>query len=89
MEFAPDEKVQSIPELTQELFEHVLYDEEPMFVSDEATIWDVSMAAPDELLRRCSEYYATSVTLEDLNQPLWKLLTRLSAARRGGDTRTA
>jgi hypothetical protein len=89
MEFAPDERVQSIPELTQEFFEHVLYDEEPMFVSDEATIWDVSMAAPDELLRRCSEYYGTSVTLEDFKQPLWRLLIRLSAARMGGDTRTA
>ena len=34
--------MQKIPELTQEFFEHVLYDEEPLFISDEATIWDVS-----------------------------------------------
>jgi len=46
----------------------VLYDEEPSaFVSDEATIWDVSMApTPDELLVRCSTYYGRPVSLEDL-----------------------
>jgi hypothetical protein len=82
MEFGSDERVQRIPELAQEFFEHVLYDEEPLFVSDEATIWDVSMAAPEELRRRCSEYYGTSVSLDDLKQPLWKLLPQLSARRK-------
>ena len=77
MEFGSTEKVDKIPDLLQAFFEHVLYDEEPIFVSDEATIWDVSMAAPEDLLRRCSEYYGTSVSLEDLRQPLWKLLQQL------------
>ena len=42
MEFSPDEKMRKIPELAREFFEQVLSDEyEPLFVGDEATIWDV------------------------------------------------
>jgi hypothetical protein len=82
MEFTSDVEIGKIPELVQELFQHVLRDEEPLFVGDEATIWDVSMGAPEELLGRCSEYYGTSVSLEDLKQPLWKLLPQLSAKRK-------
>jgi hypothetical protein len=82
MEFSPDTEIRKIPELAQEFFEGVLGGEyEWLFLSDEATIWDVSMAAPEELLRRCSEYYGTAVSLDDLKQPLWKLLPQLSARR--------
>ncbi len=83
MEFSSDDRMQQIPALAHEFFEHVLADEyEPVFVGDEATVWDVSMAAPEELVRRCSEYYRTSVSLDDLKQPLWKLLPQLSAKRK-------
>lgn len=87
MEFSSDDKMQQIAALAHEFFEHVLSDEyEPVFVGDEATIWDVSMAAPEELVRRCSEYYGTSVSLDDLKQPLWKLLPQLSARRKGSES---
>ncbi len=83
MEFSPDEKMRKIPELAREFFEQVLSDEyEPLFVGDEATIWDVSTDTPEELLKRCSEYYRTSVSREDLNQPLWKLIPELSRRRK-------
>jgi hypothetical protein len=82
-EFSSDEEMLKIPELSQEFFEHVLYDEEPFFVGDEATIWDVSMATPEEIMKRCSEYYGIPVSMDDLKQPLWKLLPQLSAVRRG------
>ena len=72
MEFSSDVETRKIPALVEAFFEHVLFDEEPIFVSDEATIWDVSMAAPEELLRRCSEYYKKPVSMEDLGQPLWE-----------------
>ena len=81
MEFSSDVEMGKIPEFARELFEHVLYDEEPLFVSDEATIWDVSMAAPEEITKRCSEYYGIPVSIDDLKQPLWKLLPQLDAAR--------
>ncbi len=68
-------------ELFEELFEHVLSDEEPLFVSDEATIYDVSSAPPEELLKRLSEYYGAFVSLQDLKQPLWQLLLLLRPGR--------
>jgi hypothetical protein len=81
MEFASDNEMQKIPRLTQEFFEHVLYDEEPLFISDEATIWDVSVNTAEELIRRCSEYYQKPVSAADLRQPLWKLIRQLNEGR--------
>lgn len=81
MEFSSDREIQKIRELTREFFEHVLFDEEPVFVGDEATIWDVSMATPEDLIKRCSEYYQTPVSQRDLSQPLWKLIRHLDGRR--------
>lgn len=81
--FSPDDKVRAIRPLTEALFRHVLYDEKPIFISDEATMLDVSMADPGELQRRCSSYYGTAVTLDDLRKPLWRLLPELEQSRRG------
>lgn len=76
--FSSDVEMQKIPELTQEFLEHVLYDEEPLFISDEATIWDVSMMTAEELISRISRYYKKTVSLPDLAQPLWKLIRQLN-----------
>jgi hypothetical protein len=81
MEFSPDVQVRKHAKLFDELFEHVLCEEEPLLGSDEATIYDVSMASPEELLRRLSDYYEHSVSLEDLRQPLWLLRLRLRPDR--------
>jgi hypothetical protein len=82
VEFARDDETKKIPDLVKELFEHVLYDEDPNFwISDEATIWEVSMAAPQDLLLRVNKYYGMPVTIEGLKQPLWKLLPQLKARR--------
>jgi len=86
MEFSPAVEIGKISGLVQEFIQHVLYDEEPFFISDEATIWDVSTSTQQELLKRCSDYYGTSVSLEDLNQPLWKLLLLLRQRRAGLET---
>jgi len=76
--FSSDLEMKKIPELTREFFEHVLYDEEPLFVSDEATIWDVSMSTTQELISRCRKYYKKTVSVADLGQPLWKLIRQLN-----------
>jgi hypothetical protein len=76
--FSSDSEMQKIPELTQEFLEHVLYDEEPLFISDEATIWDVSMSTGEELVKRISEYYGKTISESDLKQPLWKLIRQLN-----------
>jgi hypothetical protein len=80
MEFASDERVRAIRSLT-ELFRHVLHDEVPVFVSDEGSILDVSMAPVAELLDRCSAYYKTAVSLDDLRRPLWQSLPELESRR--------
>jgi hypothetical protein len=66
----------------QEFFDNILSGDEPVFVSDEATIWDVSTSTADELLERCSKFYGLSLTSEDLKQPLWKLLRKLNDGRK-------
>ncbi len=49
MEFARDDKTRAIQPLLEALFREVLPDEEPLFISDEATLLDVSMSEPDEI----------------------------------------
>lgn len=85
MEFTPDDKIRAVRALTDALFKHVLYDEEPVFVGDEATILDVSLASPEELRKRCSAYYMTAVSLEDLRRPLWQLLPELERRRQAAE----
>jgi hypothetical protein len=81
MDLSPDGEMRRIPDLAQEFFENVLFDEESLYVSDEATIFDVSLASPDELAKRCSAYYRTQVSTGDLRQPLWRLIRELSERR--------
>jgi len=81
-EFSPAYEMQKVAKLAQELFENVLHDEESLFVSDEATLWDVSMSDVNDVLERIRKYYGVAVTLEDTKQPLWKLLRLLDAKRR-------
>ena len=64
--------------VARDLFEHVLYDEKPLVVWDEATMWDVSMSAPADLLARLSRHYHKPVSIDDLRLPLWKLLRRVN-----------
>jgi hypothetical protein len=78
MEFAADVEMQKISNLAQDFFKHVLHDEKPLFVSDEATIWDVSTSAPADLLSRLSQQYQKQVSMDDLKQPLWKLLRQMN-----------
>jgi hypothetical protein len=78
MERASNDEISKIPELVHELVTNVLDDgEEPFFISDEATIYDVSMASPEDLRQRCSDYYGRPVSLEELRMPLWQLLRQL------------
>jgi hypothetical protein len=65
MDFTPDVEIR-ISGLAQDLFEHVLYDEKPLVVWGEATMWDVSMLAPADLLTRLSQYYQKPVSMNDL-----------------------
>jgi len=78
MDFGSDLEMKQILNLSKDFFEHVLHDEHPLFVSDEATILDVSTSAPADLLERLSQHYKRPVSMDDLNRPLWNLLRRMN-----------
>jgi hypothetical protein len=70
IDFSSNTEMQRVSGKAREFFEKVLYDEEPLFVTDEATILDVSMATATDLVERCSKSYGKPVSVEDLKQPL-------------------
>jgi len=55
----------------------LLPDEEPGFVSDEATLRDVSLAPDDEIIRKVQERYGKTLSGEDFRKPFWSLLDDL------------
>ena len=80
--FASDENMLRIAPLAEEFFVNVLYDEEPLFVSDEATVWDVSLGPDvDELRRRCLEFYGVDLRPHDFKRSLWSLIEHLDRSR--------
>jgi hypothetical protein len=81
VELSSDVEMRRLSREAREFFDKVLYDEECVFVSDEATVWDVSMLSAEELLERCSKYYGKPVSRQDLNWPLWRLLRKLNEGR--------
>lgn len=82
VEFARTDEIKKIPDLIKDLFEYVLYEQGPnIWISDEATILDISIATPDEVLVRVIKHYGKPVTAADLNQPLWRLLLVLNEGR--------
>ena len=82
MELTPNDRVRAVQKLIDVLFEHVLVDDEPIYISDDATLLDVSLLPPDELTERCGTYYRTHVSVADLRRPLWQLLPELEEKRR-------
>jgi hypothetical protein len=83
MELSSDIEMRRLSMEAQEFFEKVLYDEQPIFVSDEATILDLSTLSIEQLSERCETHYGEALSSEDLRQPLWKLLRRLNEGRTG------
>jgi hypothetical protein len=78
MEFSSSAEMGKIQDLADDFFQHVLHDEKPLFVSDEATIWDVSTSLAPDLIIRLYQHYQKAVTMDDLKQPLWKLLRQMN-----------
>ena len=82
IDLADDEHMRSLQPLAEEFYERVLHpDEEPGFVSDDASLLDISLA-PENLLRdKIMTHYGISVTNFDLRKPFWSLLTYLNKGR--------
>ncbi len=68
LEFSPDDEMRKIAGLANEFRKNIL-DNETFFVSDEANIFDVSGADPEELIRRIFNFYGKSTSIADLKQP--------------------
>lgn len=81
MELTSDKEIRKIPRLLDEFLRHVAPDYEPLFIGDEATVWDLSMDSAEEVRRRCSEHYGIVVSMEELDQPLWELISQLNQRR--------
>jgi hypothetical protein len=59
--------MKKIARLAQQFYENIL-DDEPLFVSDETTVWSVSGAEPEELLAKILEYYGKTVSMTELQR---------------------
>ena len=76
-EFASDLKMRQIAPMADRFYKKILFDEEPLFVSDEATLFDVWSGDMAEVLERCSKRYNIRLTLQAAKQSLWRLIPRL------------
>jgi hypothetical protein len=81
LNFASDKDMQLLgPELA-EFVQYVIPEEEPAFVSDEATVWDISLSTQEELIDHCFNHYGVQLRAEDFKQPLSRLLSELQRRR--------
>lgn len=55
--------------------------EYPWFVSDEASVYDISGDDTAELLEKCKTHYGIELHSNDLLMPLWQLLDYLEIKR--------
>jgi hypothetical protein len=82
IQLADDEHMRDLEPLAEEFYESILRpDEEPGFVSDEASLLDISLAPEELLIEKIKSHYGKTVTKFDLRRSFWSLLIDLSAAR--------
>jgi hypothetical protein len=79
--FSSSKETDGLGKVAEEFYTNILFDEEPLFVSDEATLWGLWMGDEKEILERCSKYYAVPVSKEETQQPFWKFVTLLNTKR--------
>ena len=84
LDFADDSHVQSHRQSVDRFLLNVLPEEElesvsGYFISDEAGIFDCSLADPEVLLRNCRTAYGVDLSIEDLRMPLHILVSHVEA----------
>ncbi len=83
IDLADDEHMRSLEPLAEEFYEKVLRpDEEPGFVSDDASLLGISLAPENLLIDKIKTHYGKAVTNSDLRKSFWLLLTYLNEGRR-------
>ena len=53
-------------------------EERPLFVSDEASVFDLCTLTASDLVQRIGKHYGVSMSGDELRLPLWQLLDLLS-----------
>lgn len=56
-------------------------DEQPYFVSDEATLYDIFVGDEVELNDRCEAHYGVRLHASDFSIPVWRLIDELEDRR--------
>jgi hypothetical protein len=74
--------MRALESLAEEFYESILRpEEEPGFVSDEASLLDISLAPEELLIEKIKSHYGKTVTRFDLRRSFWSLLMDLNADR--------
>jgi hypothetical protein len=79
--FADSGKIAGVEHLIPDFFRGVALDTEPLFLSNESTIWDFDMGTAEDIQQRCSTYAGRPVPRSDLDLPLWQLIPLLTGDR--------
>jgi hypothetical protein len=80
IKLADDDHMRGLESLAEEFYENVLRpDEEAGFVSDEATLLEISLAPEELLIDKIKSHYVKTVTKFDLRRSFWSLLVELKA----------
>ncbi len=68
--------------LVKEFYDAILDPyEHPWLVTDEASLYDITLDEDDDLIKRINEYYGVDVKKELLGLPFWQLLDYLNNNR--------
>jgi hypothetical protein len=74
--------MRGLESLAEEFYESILRpDEDPGFVSDEASLLDISLAPEELLIEKIEAHYGKTLTNFDLRRSFWSLLKDLNADR--------
>lgn len=82
IQLAEDEHMRGLEQLAEEFYESILRpDEDPGFVSDEASLMDISLAPEELLIEKIKSHYGKTMTRFDLRRSFWSLLIDLNTDR--------
>ena len=82
IDLADDAHMRGLETLAEEFYDNILRpNEEPGFVSDDASLLDISLAPEELLITRIKTHYGRTVMGSDLRKSFWVLLTDLNNSR--------
>ncbi len=81
-QIAPTKEIDIRKTLTEEFCNAILDPyEHPWLITDEASLYDLTLDEDEELIKRINEHYGLVITSTFLSMPFWKLLDYLKKNR--------